>query len=687
MTKEAHIRFSPEILRRLGEELNPYPDKGILELAKNAYDADAINCTIVLHRTDKPGGCIEIVDDGDGMDVDDIQTGWLILGHSSKSAKKKTKLGRTPAGSKGLGRLAALRLGQSVLLTTRPEAEPTQEHNLLIDWDNFDAAKVVEDVALKIESSKRATGQNKGTSIRLEKLDSSINRMDVRRLARELLLLADPFGDDPHGFKPVLVAPEFEDIERLVQKRYFDDAEYHLVAQIDKKGNAAVSVKDWKGGTLFSGKHGDLNSGQSKYACPEAEFNLWVFILDSATFSTRKTKIGEVRTWLDAFGGVHLYQNGIRVTPYGDPGNDWLDLNLRRVRNPEERPSTNTVIGRVTVFDREELLIQKTDRTGFIETEAFHELKRFAQDATDWLARKRMDIAQVRRARDRATALKAEKPSKAALFAEIEKAPLQQRKKLKQIAEEHDRSHQSDKEKLRKEIQLYRTLSTAGITASTFAHESAGNPIKSITFAISAIERRARIALGEDYAKQLDKPVQAIIAAIHGLAVLSTVTNNLLDHEKRRRGEVKLHKVIGDILDTFKPFTDGRDVTVTRKFGPGAPILHGSPAAIESIVTNLINNSVTAFESSTVKVRMIQVKTETSGKNFILSVADNGPGIKGIRKADIWLPGETTRKNGTGLGLTIVKDTVIDLGGEVDTVENCELGGAEIIIQLPILGY
>lgn len=37
----ARIRFSADILRRLGEELNPHPDKGIVELAKNAYDADA----------------------------------------------------------------------------------------------------------------------------------------------------------------------------------------------------------------------------------------------------------------------------------------------------------------------------------------------------------------------------------------------------------------------------------------------------------------------------------------------------------------------------------------------------------------------------------------------------------------------------------------------------------------------
>ena len=37
----AQIQFSTDILRRLGEELNPSPAQGILELVKNAYDANA----------------------------------------------------------------------------------------------------------------------------------------------------------------------------------------------------------------------------------------------------------------------------------------------------------------------------------------------------------------------------------------------------------------------------------------------------------------------------------------------------------------------------------------------------------------------------------------------------------------------------------------------------------------------
>ena len=90
-----------------------------------------------------------------------------------------------------------------------------------------------------------------------------------------------------------------------------------------------------------------------------------------------------MRDWLSTFGGVHLYHNGLRVNPYGNPGNDWLDMNLRRVQSPEERPGTNTSIGRVAVESNTELLIQKTDRSGFIESDAFHDIRNFAKDAME----------------------------------------------------------------------------------------------------------------------------------------------------------------------------------------------------------------------------------------------------------------------------------------------------------------
>src|SRR5690242_11321770 len=119
--EHAHIKFSTQIIKRLGEELNPSVDQSILELVKNSFDADAKSCTVTLTNITKPGGTIEIWDDGDGMDAEGIKNGWLVLGQSSKSIDTRSRtLRRITAGSKGLGRLAALRMGQICALQSTP---------------------------------------------------------------------------------------------------------------------------------------------------------------------------------------------------------------------------------------------------------------------------------------------------------------------------------------------------------------------------------------------------------------------------------------------------------------------------------------------------------------------------------------------------------------------------------------
>ena len=222
------LRFATDILRRLGEELNPSFDKGVMELVKNAYDADAVDCTVQLIDTEQPGGTIVVTDNGVGMTSEEIERNWLVIGKSGKTHTTKTGLGRTPSGNKGLGRLAA-QDGTRAFLTTRPGNLRPVEYNLLIDWDSFRGVDLVEDVELELEEARRRVGDKDGTVIRVENLRARIGRRDARRLARELILLADPFGESPSGFKPGLISNEYKDLERLVGAKYFREAEYHLV--------------------------------------------------------------------------------------------------------------------------------------------------------------------------------------------------------------------------------------------------------------------------------------------------------------------------------------------------------------------------------------------------------------------------------------------------------------------------
>ncbi|NHZ93821.1 GHKL domain-containing protein [Massilia sp. CCM 8733] len=685
----ASFRFSPAILSRLGEELNQSADQSILELVKNSYDANANSCTIRLTNTTEIGGEISIIDDGDGMDATAIQNGWLVLGKSSKSNTVETRLGRRPAGSKGLGRLAALRMGKNVELRAVERGNVRRFHELKIDWSVFDKAEVVEDVNLEIVTKKNAE-LGKGVVILLKNLRSTVRPDEVKRLARSLLLLTDPFGDKENGFEVRLIAPEFKEIAELLNKKYFDQADYHLEAKIDKKGNGSARILDWQGKALAVADHADLRRKKQGlvYKAPKAVFDLWAFLLGSAEFSARRVTKGEIVDWLDTFGGVHVYQDEIRVAPYGNSGNDWLEMNLARVRSPEERPGTHNSIGRITIpgADKYELR-QKTDRTGFIEDDTFEQLKEFAQDALNWMARWRLGRAEERRRAEKEETPKAAEAQKEKVEKAIARLDPESRASIQTAFSGYEKSRDKEADALKKEIQLYRTLSTAGITAATFSHEAQGNPLKTIDVCVNVLTQRIpRIVKAKPDQAKLVEPLEAIRSASSSLATLGTATLSLVRASKRRMGRVAVHEVIERTATLMSPFLSGRDTGVEMKFAKGSPFLRTSEAALESIIANLLNNSLAAFERAATEKRHIYITTTVGAKSMEIVFADTGPGIVDLKVGEVWLPGTTTNPEGTGLGLTIVRDTVRDMGGKIDLVAQGKHGGAEFSIQIPILG-
>jgi len=682
-----HIRFAPSILQRLGEELNPNVDQGLLELVKNAYDADATECHVWLDGVDD-NGTVAVQDNGDGMDAKAITDGWLVLGDSQKQSNRQTRLGRTPAGNKGLGRLAALRLGHEAHMVSRPRGT-ADEYEASLDWDAFDAASTVDEVDVEV-TRRVASDVASGTRIELRRLRDSIGRVDARNLARALVLLADPFGDRPDSFRPVLHSSEFADLAELVQRRYFEDAEFHLSASL-RAGRATAMVTDWRGNVLWRTDDSSTVSKSAKtstYQAPDADFDFWVFLLDQRVFTGRTVQLSAVREWLVQFGGVHVYVDGIRVSPYGNKGDDWLGVNLARVRSPESRPGTNSSIGRITIADPNGRLVQKTDRSGFIEAEPFIELTRFAKDSMDWLARRRLEEAEQRRQNERNQSESDAQRTGQAVERELAKIPDSSEKRgLVSAIRDHDRAQQKENELLRKELQLYRTLSTAGITAATFAHETTGSSLKSISIITNTLKKTLQVDLPEKYPRKYERPLDRITAAVTEMGVLTSATLGLVSEAKRRISKVQLNAVVQQVSEVFAPFLEGRKVELQLDLSsPEMPYIRASEAAVESIVTNLVNNSVSAFERGQVEQRRILIRTRVEEGTWRLTVADNGPGMDDIDLKDIWLPGQTRRDGGTGLGLTIVRDTLNDLGGSAVAQSHGELGGAEFTIELQILG-
>jgi C4-dicarboxylate-specific signal transduction histidine kinase len=142
------------------------------------------------------------------------------------------------------------------------------------------------------------------------------------------------------------------------------------------------------------------------------------------------------------------------------------------------------------------------------------------------------------------------------------------------------------------------------------------------------------------------------------------------------------------MVTLFQNFFDEYKIEIIKEKIDANPHVYGSNALIEAIITNLLTNAINAFnvEGGRIEGRKVIIRTETEASNLKIKVLDNGLGISNIKLDEIWLPGKTTREGGTGLGLTIVKDSVSDLGGGVNAIANGELGGAEFIVELKLTG-
>ena len=131
------LRPRARLLRTLGNDLISSDKVAIIELVKNSYDADA-SCVLVrfVGPLVSGDGRIEIWDDGVGMSVETLESSWLEIATDTKKRNSKSESGRRMLGEKGIGRLAAARLGMDLLLTTR--SKDSTEVALLIDWSQFD---------------------------------------------------------------------------------------------------------------------------------------------------------------------------------------------------------------------------------------------------------------------------------------------------------------------------------------------------------------------------------------------------------------------------------------------------------------------------------------------------------------------------------------------------------------------
>ncbi len=174
---------------------------------------------------------------------------------------------------------------------------------------------------------------------------------------------------------------------------------------------------------------------------------------------------------------------------------------------------------------------------------------------------------------------------------------------------------------------------------------------------------------------------------------LLSLVNQLLDYKKVESNALPvgfrnedITQLIENVTDRFRPSLEQKGIRLTVSC-PAKDSLRVDvdPEAVTKLVSNLLNNA-RKFTKDIIKV---ECHANPDGKNFVISVEDNGIGINKENRSKIFKPffqvldNVNDSRGGTGLGLSIVKSVVDAHGGSVE-VDSAQGKGAKFIVSLPV---
>ena len=193
LIEQGKISFTvePRVLRELGERLVKQPEVAVVELLKNAYDADATECSIEwLPKT------LTIADNGQGMTLQRFSEGWMRIGTSSKSASRvSNKFGRTITGEKGIGRFAVRFLGRALHLESVADDEKLKKRTKLsadFDWFTFDKLEDLGDLEVPYRLETTDSETPTGTKLMISRLRPEVARLNLKQVRTSSLDVLTP---------------------------------------------------------------------------------------------------------------------------------------------------------------------------------------------------------------------------------------------------------------------------------------------------------------------------------------------------------------------------------------------------------------------------------------------------------------------------------------------------------------
>ncbi|MDQ3687311.1 MAG: ATP-binding protein [Acidobacteriota bacterium] len=219
-------------------------------------------------------------------------------------------------------------------------------------------------------------------------------------------------------------------------------------------------------------------------------------------------------------------------------------------------------------------------------------------------------------------------------------------------------------------------LAAVGQIAASLAHEI-GTPLNAIS---GHVQLLARSHPGHRDTQRRVEIIQTQLSFIIG------VVKRLLSRTQPRRAErmrVDLNALVREMLWLVKPTLDAHDISVAVNLCEDLPPVPADHNGLQQVFLNLVNNSVDAMpEGGWLE---ITTRREGAGRSVELLFRDSGEGIPLISHDHIFEPMWTTKPSGSGFGLAIAREIMVEHGGQIEAVGG-KGEGAAFLLTLPVAG-
>lgn len=374
---ELNFQADAHLMKVLGEELIATEKVGILELIKNAYDARATYCNIIIEKVpdlielppsvynfnDYNGPVIIIEDDGIGMDKNTIEHGWLRPASTLKTnikekikkeksiaeskgqlgtfnslikSIKKENGGRLPVGEKGVGRFATRRLGSKLILKTKIE-QNDYEYILEIDWDKFDKHDEtthtdLDSIGIHLTRSKPSRdygSKRSGTQLIIYggRPGFSLTEKLIEEINRTVLQMKSPYKG-PEDFSVTVKCPQIPELEKeLITDEFEPIFSFNGIISEEGSCDFELSFNPPRSvplpNQIWKKKDYDLRTVETDKNWRQQNGKLRIpkcgqFYINLNAWYRAKPwiegpKENDFKEYLDQFGGISIYRDGLNV--------------------------------------------------------------------------------------------------------------------------------------------------------------------------------------------------------------------------------------------------------------------------------------------------------------------------------------------------------------------------------------